>query len=173
MREQPEQNWKVRPATDADGDAVAAVIATAFAEYPGCIFDRQNELPELDALASHYRKNGGMFWVVELEGRIVGCVGIDLLADGATWELHRMYVLAEHRGSGIARALLGTAIGHARKCGAARIELWSDTRFARGHRFYEKSGFRFTGHERELRDLSNSREYHYELELEDESSAAA
>lgn len=156
----------IRPATDADGDAVGEVLAAVFAEYPGCVYDRAAEFPELDKLASHYAARDGAVWVAESGGRIVGCVAIDPLPDGESWELHRMYVLQNQRGGGIARALLATALAHARERGARRIELWSDTRFARGHRFYEKVGFRRTGQERELHDLSNSREYRFVTTIE-------
>jgi len=43
--------------------------------------------------------------------------------------------------------------------------LWSDSRFTRGHRFYEKLGFvRWPG-ERYLADISATWEYHYRKPL--------
>ena len=49
--------------------------------------------------------------------------------------------------------------------GFAEMVLWSDTRFARDHRFYEKLGFvRWPG-ERYLGDVSESWEYHFRKPL--------
>ena len=41
-----------------------------------------------------------------------------------------------------AQALFAEALAFAEQGGFGAMMLWSDTRFARGHRFYEKLGFR-------------------------------
>jgi putative acetyltransferase len=161
----------IRPATDRDGAAVGAVLAAVFAEYPGCIY-APAEYPELGALASFYRARGGAAWIAEAAGRTVGCVAIDRSGPDR-FELHRMYLLPAQRGGGAAAALLAAALAHARDGGAVLVELWSDTRFARGHRFYAKAGFRPTGAVRELGDLSNSRELHFERRLDREDQGEA
>jgi putative acetyltransferase len=43
--------------------------------------------------------------------------------------------------------------------------LWTDTRFAAGHRFYEKCGFDRTGESRILDDLSQSSEVQFKLDF--------
>jgi GNAT superfamily N-acetyltransferase len=72
-----------------------------------------------------------------------------------------MYVAASQRGGGLAQALIDAAEGYARERGAAVMKLWTDTRFERAHRFYEKHGYVRQPGLRELHDLSNSVEYHY------------
>jgi len=42
---------------------------------------------------------------------------------------------------------------------------WSDTRFAAAHRLYERLSCRRVGEERELGDISGSREYRFEKPL--------
>lgn len=155
---------RLRPARNEDGDALARLIAAVFAEYPGCIFDREAEFPELDAIAGDFAAKGGAIWVAEQDGAVIGSLGIVPLPEGGA-ELHKLYVDAAARGSGAAPALLGQALAWARTRGCAWIELWSDQRFTRGHRFYEKHGFRRTGAERVLDDLSCSAEFHYRREL--------
>jgi putative acetyltransferase len=50
--------------------------------------------------------------------------------------------------------------------------LWSDTRFSRGHRFYEKLGFvRWPG-ERYLGDVSETWEYHFRKRLQEPAGPA-
>src|SRR4029077_14685848 len=51
------------------------------------------------------------------------------------------------------------AEAHAGAAGAARLVLWSDTRFDRAHRFYEKRSYVRSGPIRALADISNSLEY--------------
>ncbi len=64
----------LRAARDADGPGVIAVVAAAYAEYPGCVLDVEAEVPELKAPASAYACQSGRFWVAADEGRILGCV---------------------------------------------------------------------------------------------------
>jgi len=62
-------------------------------------------------------------------------------------------------GTGLGHRLLDTAEAHAITAGAARLVLWSDTRFDRAHRFYEKRSYVRSGPVRVLADISNSLEY--------------
>ncbi len=65
------------------------------------------------------------------------------------------------RGAGLAQALFAEALTFAEQGGFAEMMLWSDTRFVRGHRFYEKLGFRRWPGERYLADVSATWEYHF------------
>ncbi|MFW5680928.1 MAG: N-acetyltransferase family protein [Pseudomonadota bacterium] len=153
-------DWTIRPATDGDGDALAELIAACFAEYPGCLFDRALEFPELDAIASFFEGRDGRLWVAQAGGYLVGSLGTWRNADGAI-ELTKVYVDRAHRGRGLAVDLLARAVERAVETAAPRLELWSDTRFTRAHRFYEKHGFLPTGETRFLADLSDSWEDRY------------
>ena len=57
----------IRPVTDADGPAVARVIAACFAEYPGCFY-ADAEFPELARPATIYASRGGRMWVAAAGG---------------------------------------------------------------------------------------------------------
>jgi putative acetyltransferase len=143
-------SWIVRPATDADGPALARLIAGVFAEYPGCLF-LDEEFPELRRPASHYAAKGGRLDVVEDGGVLVGSFATFLSGAPATIELGKVYLAASHRGRGIASALMRGAIAEARARGIGRIELFTDTQFLDGQRF--------------LGDVSDTWEYHYDLAL--------
>jgi len=144
-----------RPAVDADGDALARLIAACFAEYPGCRFDRAREFPELDAIARHFAAIDGSLWVADGADGLAGSLGARPLEPG-TVELVKVYVDARWRGSGLASRLLAQGLAFARARGAVTVELWSDTRFTRAHAFYRKHGFRSTGEARFVGDLSAS-----------------
>jgi GNAT superfamily N-acetyltransferase len=79
----------------------------------------------------------------------------------AAFEICKVYVAKENRGTGLSHALLGAAEAHARAAGAARLVLWTDTRFEAAHRFYEKRGYVRQGSIRILDDISNSLEFRY------------
>jgi GNAT superfamily N-acetyltransferase len=151
----------LRDGRDEDAAGFIALIGACWAEYPGCIMDVDGELPELRALATYFRDQGGMLWAAEQAGRVVGMVGTRPLKDDGAWEICRMYVDAATRGAGLAAQLLRTAEDHARAAGAARLVLWTDTRFTRAHGFYEKQGYVRQGSIRILDDISNSLEFRY------------
>jgi GNAT superfamily N-acetyltransferase len=150
----------LRAGRDEDAADFIALIGGCWAEYPGCVMDVDGEVPELRALASFFSRHGGALWVAEMAGRMVGMVGTKPLEDGA-WEICKMYVAADCRGGGVAAALIDAAEAYARAGGATRMKLWTDTRFERAHRFYEKRGYVRLGPDRVLHDLSNSVEHHY------------
>ena len=150
----------LRAGRDEDADDFIALIGTCWAEYPGCVMDLDGEVPELRALASYYAGQGGALWAADAGGRVVGMVGTKPLGDGA-WEICKMYAYPAQRGSGLAQALLAAAEGFARAQGAAVMKLWSDTRFDRAHRFYEKCSYVREGAIRVLDDLSHTLEFGY------------
>lgn len=141
-----------------------ALIGACWSEYPGIVFDVDAELPELYALASYYAAKGGMVWAAELDGRIEGMIAVSPVRSStrsSTFEIGRLYLYPRWRGTGLAGRLLDQAEGFARAQGADRLALWSDTRFVRAHRFYEKCSYVRSGPVRALYDLSNTLEFAY------------
>jgi GNAT superfamily N-acetyltransferase len=151
----------IRQGRDSDAEGFIALIGAAWAEYPGCVLDVDGEVPELRALATWFRDQGGMLWAAERDGRIIGMVATRPRREDAAWEICRMYVDATARGTGLAGDLLRRAEAHARAGGAERLVLWTDTRFTRAHAFYEKHGYVRQGSIRILDDLSHSLEFRY------------
>lgn len=162
-------DFLIRPASDADGDAIAALIAAAFAEYEGCVFDRAAEFPELDAIASHFATRGGTIWVAQGAEGVIGSMALaptrDPDAPAGGQEIFKVYVARAARRRGIASTLFDTALATACAAGASEIRLWTDTRFTDAHRFYERCGFVRDGVARECHDLSATWEYLYRLPL--------
>jgi GNAT superfamily N-acetyltransferase len=150
----------IRPGRDSDADGLIALIGACWGEYPGIVLDVDGEVPELRALASYYAGKGGALWVAEDDGQIVGMIGVVPHTHDA-WEIVRLYMLRQYRGTDLAPRLLAAAESHAREAGATRLVLWSDTRFDRAHSFYEKHSYVRHGPIRVLHDLSNSLEFGY------------
>ena len=150
----------IRPGRDDDAAGFIRVVSGCWAEYPGCVIDIEGEAPELFALASYTAGRGGQVWAAEQDGTVQGLVCTYPRADGA-WEIGKMYVASGLRGGGVAQTLLRTAEDFARAHGAARMKLWSDTRFDRAHRFYEKHSYVRSGPIRPIADKSNTIEFAY------------
>lgn len=155
----------LRPARDSDSVPLAALIAASFSEYPGLQF-LWDEFPELRQPASAFAAKGGRLWLAEApDGRIAGSLGATPLPEQGAVELTKVYADPAFRGTGLAQALFGEALAFAKAGGYAEMMLWSDTRFTRGHRFYEKLGFRRWPGERYLADVSATWEYHFRMPL--------
>lgn len=137
-----------------------ALIWSCWSRYPGIRMDVDLEMPELHALSSYYVGQGGQLWVAEDAGTRVGMIATRPADDGA-WEICRVYVDPARHGSGLGHELLTLAERHAIQAGAKSLVLFSDTRFDRAHRFYEKRSYVRHGPIRVLNDISNSLEYRY------------
>src|SRR5580693_6424436 len=122
--------------------------------------DVDGEMPEYRALASYYADQGGALWTADVDGQVAGMIATRPLADG-TWEICRVYVSPALHGGGLGHRLLDVAEAHAIAAGATRLALWSDTRFDRAHRFYEKRSYVRSGPVHALADISNSLEYEF------------
>lgn len=151
----------IRPGRDADAEAMIALIRVCWSRYPGVTMDVDGEMPELRTLAIYYAGKGGALWVAEdAAGAVKGMIATCPHEAGA-WEICRVYVEPSLHGGGLGHALLDRAEAHAMAAGATRLVLWSDTRFDRAHRFYEKRSYVRQGPIRVLHDISNSLEYAY------------
>ena len=150
----------IRPGRDADSPGVIALIRRCWADYPGCILDVEQDQPGLLAPASHFAGQGGMLWVAEAAGTVVGMAAVTPI-DRETWEIRKVYVHPDRHGAGLAHALLDTAEQHAVAAGAVRLRLWTDIRFDRAHRFYEKRSWVRDGPIRPLDDMPDILEFGY------------
>lgn len=155
----------LRPGRDTDAEGLIALVARCWADYPGCVLDLEREERKLLALATHFAARGGALWVAEDGDAITGMAAVQPAEDDA-WEIAKLYVHPDGHGAGLAHRLLDTAEAHAVTQGARRLTLWTDTRFIRAHRFYEKRSYVRSGPIRALDDLSRSLEFNYAKPLD-------
>lgn len=154
----------VRPVRDADGPSIARLMAACFTEYEGCIF-AIDEFPELMAPARWASDNASAIWVIDgPDGEIAGSICAAPASDGRV-ELRKFYLAQHLRGSGVAIQLLGKVLAFADERSATAIILWSDTRFTRAHRFYEKHGFVRSPGMRTVEAAETYTEFAYSLTL--------
>jgi GNAT superfamily N-acetyltransferase len=121
--------------SQAAQELVAALDAGLAQLYP----PEQRFGPNLKA--QHLETGKGTFLVARDAGRAVGCGAIRLI-DAMTAEVKRMYVEPEHRGKGIARAVLARLEATARQLGARRLVLETGSNSPEALALYERTGFR-------------------------------
>jgi len=127
-----------------DDEAVARIIRAVMPEFgaegPGFAIND----PEVDAMSSEYGKPRSAYFVVELDGRVVGGGGLAPLAggDAGTCELRKMYFLPEARGRGVGKRMIATCLDAARGFGFTRCYLETLTGMDAAQHLYERAGFR-------------------------------
>lgn len=99
----------------------------------------------------------GELWVLELDGKLIGCMALSTLMDaeyrevnwrGTTGDnryVHRLAVLPEFQGRGYARKLMDHAEAMARSEGAVSVRLDTFSQNKRNQRFYELRGYQRLG----------------------------
>jgi len=122
---------------------VARVIRTVMPEYGARGAGFAINDPEVDAMCAAYPAPGSAYFVLELNGEVVGGGGVGPLWGGeeGTCELRKMYFLPAARGLGAGKALLGRCIEEARARGYRRMYLETLTGMDAAQRLYERFGF--------------------------------
>ena len=122
---------------------MAEIIRTVMTEFGavGCNYSISD--PEVDAMFEAYPSPGSAFFVVEKEGRILGCGGMGPLHDGdpGVCELRKMYFLPKLRGSGMGSKLLEVILEAARTAGYALCYLETLEHMDQARKLYRKYGF--------------------------------
>lgn len=135
--------FSIRPIEARDDASMAAVIRTVMpsfgADGPGfAIHD-----PEVDHVTAAYAQPRCSYFVVEIDGRVVGGAGVAPLENGEpdVCELRKMYFLPEARGIGAGSAMMQRCLDAARGHGFKRCYLETLTGMDGAQALYLRSGF--------------------------------
>jgi len=136
-------DYTIRAIEPRDDAAIAGVIRQVMPEFGAggagfAIHDR-----EVDAMCSAYARARCAYFVVEVDGHVLGGGGIAPL-DGAAatiCELRKMYFLPALRGRGAGRALIGRCPDAAKTLGFRQCYLETLTGMDTAQRIYLASGF--------------------------------
>src|SRR5262245_10052522 len=133
---------EIRPATDADGAAVTALLAAQFQEH-AIATPEASIARAIDGVLRHPRR--GRLLVAVTGGRPVGVAALTFTWSfehgGRSAWLEELYVEPARRGQGIGTALLTAARDLAAASGAAAIDLEVDEAHERAARLYARFGF--------------------------------
>lgn len=134
----------IRPIEPRDDSAVADVIRTVMPEF-GAVGDgfAIND-PEVQWMCRAYREARSAYFVVEVDGEVLGGGGIAPLAgaDADTCELRKMYFVPALRGRGVGTRLMTRCLAAARGFGFRHCYLETLAGMDAAMRLYERTGFR-------------------------------
>ncbi|MCB0826844.1 MAG: GNAT family N-acetyltransferase [Armatimonadetes bacterium] len=151
----------IRVATEADAPAIREVVSNAYDEF-GFIWDPDGYHTDLFHIESHYASPSS-FWVAEQDGRILGCVGLEVFerlpgdpgettlvngqirVAGADCEIMRLYLRPEARGMKLGYRLTQTTIDHALNHKCENMEIWTDKVLHKAHELYQSMGAKIVG----------------------------
>ena len=139
--------WKIRPIESRDDAAMATIIRTVMPEFGATGEGFAINDPEVDWMQRAYSAPRSAYFVVELEGKIVGGGGMAPLAGGDddTCELRKMYFLKGIRGQGIGSEMLRRCLDAARAAGFRYCYLETLSGMNDAIRLYERHGFKRIG----------------------------
>lgn len=133
----------LRPIEKKDNAVMKAIVQRSLEEFgldkPGtAYFDS-----ELEDLTQAYERDQSGYWILELEGQVIGGVGVFpyVIKEGrAIAEMQKLYIDQAYRGRGFARLLIEQAIDFSRQhYDALYLETSSDLKV---DRLYEHFGFK-------------------------------
>lgn len=135
----------LRPLRKEDNAVIASIIRSVLAEFkankPGTVyFD-----PTTDDLFSLFSVPGSAYWILELDGKIVGGSGIfptEGLPSGCC-ELVKLYLLHEARGKGYGKTLIERSLQSARETGFTQVYLETMPELKLAVGLYEQCGFTY------------------------------
>jgi putative acetyltransferase len=134
--------FAIRPILQTDDPAVAGIIRAVMTEFgasgPGfAIHD-----VEVDNMFAAYEGTGRAYFVIEMDGRVLGGGGIaPLIEKDKICELRKMYFLPSLRGVGAGGALIAQCLHTARSLGYQQCYLETLTGMDAAQHLYTKYGF--------------------------------
>ena len=128
----------IRRADPADGDAVRTIVFDTMREYG---VEADPEGIDRDVMTFGQSEAGVMAFVAEVDERIVGSVIITPRGNGRA-TLSKFFLSGAHRGRGIGRALLETAVDAARNAGLVGLDLDTKSVFREAIHLYETTGWK-------------------------------
>lgn len=130
----------VRPARNADAPRVRNLVFSVLRDYglkpdPGCTD------ADLDDIEAAYLSRGGVFYVLEVDGEILGSAGLYPVGD-TVCELRKMYLHPSVRGRGAGKYLLDLLLSDAKRLGFSRATLETASVLREAIALYTRYGFR-------------------------------
>jgi len=124
---------------EADKERVKALILSGLGEYG---FRLQPEwFTDLDHIEEVYLVKGGTFFALELDGEVIGTIGVQPEVPSEVAELRRLSVDPRYRGRGYGQLLMEKALEFCREQGYKRAVLGTGQMMVAAVHIYEKLGF--------------------------------
>ena len=112
---------------------------------------------------STYDPEKERFWIVEDNGKMIGCLA--LKNRGETAQLRYFVIRPEYRGSGLGNKLLRLFIDFAKACKYKGVYLWTGSELDKAQHLYQKIGFKLAEEKASTAFGKPAIEQRYELVL--------
>lgn len=136
---------QIRVIRPSDNQELAKIVRDTLTEFganhPGTVFFD----PSTDTLYELFRKERSVYFVAELDNRIVGGGGI-FPTEGLpekTAELVKMYLLPEARGKGLGKLIIEQCLVTAKEMGFEQVYIETMPELKLALKIYEKFGFNY------------------------------
>ncbi len=137
----PPPSSTVREIRAADLPQVVDLVRDVLAEFGLRFGEGSGTDEEVTRLPASYIEHGGAFWVaVDRASTILGTCGVFPVGEG-TYELRKMYLRPEARGTGAGQLLFDACLVFVRSRGAKRLVLDTTHDMKRAIAFYARNGF--------------------------------
>ena len=136
-------NATIREIKPEDNEQVAKVIRKVFEDMGVPKVGTAYADKALDDMHTTYNLPRAAYFVVEHEGKIIGCAGVAQLQnhDGNVCELQKMYFLEEARGKGIGAKMISICLEKAKEFGFEQCYLETMPYMEAAQKLYKKNGF--------------------------------
>ena len=138
-------NYIIREIAPKDNLKIANVIRNVFEELDAPKVGTAYADPHLNTLFEVYQAENEIYFIVEMDGTILGGCGIGNLveAEFKICELQKMYLAKEARGKGIAKELMQKCLTFAKQAGNDKCYIETLPFIKNAQKLYVKSGFTY------------------------------
>ncbi|WP_418500820.1 GNAT family N-acetyltransferase [Flagellimonas sp.] len=138
-------NAKIREIKPEDNGQVAKVIRKVLEDMGVPKVGTAYADKALDDMYAEYNVPKATYFVVEHDGKIIGCAGIAQLQnfEGNVCELQKMYFLEEARGKGIGSEMIQICLQRAKEYGFDACYLETMPYMEAAQKLYKKNGFEY------------------------------
>ena len=135
----------IREITPEDNAQVAQVIRKVFEDMGVPKVGTAYADKALDDMYSNYNVPKAAYFVVEYDGKVIGCAGVAQLDnyEGNVCELQKMYFLEEARGKGLGAKMIEACLQKAKEFGFEACYLETMPYMEAAQKLYKKNGFEY------------------------------
>lgn len=137
-------NIVVREISNQDDELIAQVIRSVLIEFGVPKVGTAYADKSLDMMTDTYQNNDSAYFVIDLNGQILGGAGIAPLEhfEGRVCELQKMYFLPEARGMGLGSKMMDICLEKAKAFGFEQCYLETMPYMNDARKLYKKFGFK-------------------------------
>ena len=139
------QSPVIRPVEKRDNTRIASLIRSVLEDFGVPKVGSAYADTALDDMYREYQKEKAIYFVIEMDGKIVGGAGISQLDnyDGPICELQKMYFLPTARGKGLGTKMMVKCLEKAREFGYEKVYIETMPYMIAAQKLYERSGFEY------------------------------